>query len=55
MTSHGGRKRTKDECLRAAAHVVLMAVIRIEQERMDGELIDAEGGAPADDRGSGGR
>lgn len=31
--------RTKEECLRAAAHVVLMAAIRIEQERLDNESL----------------
>jgi len=31
--------RTKEECLRAAAHVVLMAAIRIEQERLDNESV----------------
>lgn len=33
--------RTKEECLRAAAHVILMAVIRIEQERLDDEQLAA--------------
>jgi hypothetical protein len=27
--------RTKEECLRAAAHALVVAVIRIEQDRLD--------------------
>jgi len=29
--------KSKEDCLAAAAHVVLMAVIRIEQEQLDAE------------------
>jgi hypothetical protein len=32
------KTRTKDECLRAAAHALVVAVIRIEQERLDAGL-----------------
>lgn len=33
--AHRGPVPTKEECLRAAAHVFLMAAIRIEQEQLD--------------------
>lgn len=40
------RRKTKGECLAACAHVILMAVIRIEQERLDAEAdAEARGGA----------
>lgn len=37
--THPRPARSKEECPRAAAHVVLMAAIRIEQERLDAEPI----------------
>jgi hypothetical protein len=34
--------RTKDECLRAAAHAVVVAVIRIEQDRLDADFASGQ-------------
>ena len=36
---------TREECLRAAAHVVLMAAIRIEQEKLDRMAVGGEAAA----------